>query len=181
MKGEIEILDPTSLGADVPSIPLSYVKNLQGKVVGFAGAEWPSQKIIWNRLQELFVIRYKVADVLKTQIPAGRAADAGLLNDMAKRCAAIVVGPANGGASTVWSTYDAAEIERRGTPVILLVTESFVAQAQTIARSRGFTAMRYAALPSDTEHLLPDDMLAVADAAFTEILSLLAQPTGNAK
>ena len=181
MRGEIEILDPTSPGAEVPPIPLAYVENLQGKVVGFAGVEWPSQKIIWNRLQELLVTRCKVADVLKAQIPAGRAADAGLLDEMAKGCNAIVVGPVNGGASTIWCTYDAAEIERRGTPVILLVMESFVAQAQTIARSRGFAAMRYVALPSNIDHLLPGDMIAVADAAFTEILSLLAQPTGNAK
>lgn len=93
---KINMLVPTAeveKAAEAYSLPL--VSDLNGKVVGFVSNVWTCLNIIWPRLEELLPTRYRVSNTFITRVPNGTAPPLGLLDEVAGRSDAVIVGLGN--------------------------------------------------------------------------------------
>ncbi len=91
----IDILDPTApppgLGLAVPAA----LPSLDGAVVAVLTNRWQSMDLIAERFAERLPVDYRARDVLVETIPLALPAPTDLLNSIAVRARAAVVGLAN--------------------------------------------------------------------------------------
>jgi len=74
---------------------------------------------------------------------------------------------------------DGTVFEKRGIPAATIVTDSFLASADAMARSRGFPGYRYAAIPHPLSRLTPDEVKGRAREVLPRILEILGVEDGR--
>jgi hypothetical protein len=74
---------------------------------------------------------------------------------------------------------DGTIFENRGIPAASIVTDSFFASANAMARSRGFPGYRYAAIPHPLARLTPDEVKERAREVLPCILEILGVEEGT--
>jgi hypothetical protein len=67
--------------------------------------------------------------------------------------------------------HDIADLESRGLPSMFIASTEFVVAAETQAHSLGFDAMARVFVPHPIQDRTDDEMRALADAAFEEIIA----------
>ena len=76
------------------------------------------------------------------------------------------------------SVHDVSDLERRGTPAVFVTTEHFTTAVAAQAEALGFDAATVL-----TRHPIQDrtddEMLAIADAAFDELVAALSDSEGD--
>ena len=73
---------------------------------------------------------------------------------------------------------DGTIFEKRGIPAASIVTDSFFASANAMARSRGFPGYRYAAIPHPLARLTRDEVMKRAHEVLPCILEILGVEDG---
>jgi hypothetical protein len=74
---------------------------------------------------------------------------------------------------------DGTVFEKRGIPAATIVTDSFFASADAMARSRGFPGYRYAAIPHPLSRLTPEQVKERARQVLPQILDILGVADGR--
>jgi hypothetical protein len=74
------------------------------------------------------------------------------------------------------SVHDLVRLERRGLATAGVGTEPFIDEALEQARSLGMPDLRMVLVPHPVQLLTDDELTALADACFDEILSRVLQP-----
>jgi hypothetical protein len=74
------------------------------------------------------------------------------------------------------SVHDLVRLERRGLATAGVGTEPFIDEALEQARSLGMPDLRMVLVPHPVQLLTDDELTAVADACFDEIVSRVLQP-----
>jgi hypothetical protein len=67
--------------------------------------------------------------------------------------------------------HDIADLERRGVPSMFVASSEFVEAAAAQSKSLGFAAMARMFVPHPIQDRTDDEMVALADAAYEEIVS----------
>jgi hypothetical protein len=67
--------------------------------------------------------------------------------------------------------HDIADLERRGVPSMFVASSEFVEAAAAQSKSLGFAAMARMFVPHPIQDRTDDEMVALADAAYDEIVS----------
>jgi hypothetical protein len=67
--------------------------------------------------------------------------------------------------------HDIADLERRGVPSMFVASSEFVEAAAAQSKSLGFAAMVRMFVPHPIQDRTDDEMVALADAAYDEIVS----------
>ena len=73
---------------------------------------------------------------------------------------------------------DGTIFEKRGIPAAAIVTDSFFASANAMARSRGFPGYHYAAIPHPLARLTPQEVKERAHEVLPRILEILGVEDG---
>lgn len=76
---------------------------------------------------------------------------------------------------------DGTIFEKRGIPAAAIVTDSFFASANAMARSRGFPDYKYAAIPHPLARLTPDEVRERARDVLPCILEILGVEDGTSQ
>jgi hypothetical protein len=69
--------------------------------------------------------------------------------------------------------HDITDLERRGVPSMFVASSEFVEAAAAQSRSLGFAAVARVFVPHPIQDRTDDEMVAYADAAYDEIVSLI--------
>ncbi len=75
--------------------PVWLSDPLEGKVVGILNNGWSSMHVMTEHMAAILKERYGVAEVLAREFPASNSPPPGLINELAERSAAVIVGLAN--------------------------------------------------------------------------------------
>jgi hypothetical protein len=67
--------------------------------------------------------------------------------------------------------HDIADLERRGVPSMFVASSEFIEAAAAQSKSLGFAAMARMFVPHPIQDRTDDEMVALADAAYDEIVS----------
>jgi hypothetical protein len=69
--------------------------------------------------------------------------------------------------------HDITDLERRGVPSMFVASSEFVEAAAAQSKSLGFSAVARVFVPHPIQDRTDDEMVAYADAAYDEIVSLI--------
>jgi hypothetical protein len=69
--------------------------------------------------------------------------------------------------------HDITDLERRGVPSMFVASSEFVEAAAAQSKALGFSAVARVFVPHPIQDRTDDEMLAYADAAYDEIVSLI--------
>jgi hypothetical protein len=69
--------------------------------------------------------------------------------------------------------HDIADLERRGVPSMFVASSEFVEAAAAQSKALGFAAMARVFVPHPIQDRTDEEMVAYADAAYDEIVSLI--------
>jgi hypothetical protein len=75
--------------------------------------------------------------------------------------------------------HDAIEIERRGVPAAVIVTQPFVGAASAMAALDGVPEYAFAVVPHPTADLDADGVAIVAAAALSQVLAIVLAREGD--
>lgn len=103
-----------------------------------------------------------------------------LLEQVADECDVVVGCTADCGSCTSWMAHDCVEVERRGTPAVVLASAGFELNLQASAKAFGMPALRFVTVPAvynnlDTQAAI-DQTLPAVDDLVAELTGDLAQP-----
>lgn len=91
----IQVLDPRAQPRTVEARPLPALDTLRDRVVAILNNGWTSMDLIATQLDHELRTRHGVADVIHQSIPLASQAPAALIDDLAQRADAVIVGLAN--------------------------------------------------------------------------------------
>ena len=69
------------------------------------------------------------------------------IREMAASCDVVISGVGHCGSSTPWSVHDSVALEKNGIPTVTLISRSFCALGQTVARGLGYEGLPIIELP----------------------------------
>jgi hypothetical protein len=69
--------------------------------------------------------------------------------------------------------HDITDLERRGVPSMFVASSEFVEAAAAQSKALGFSAVARVFVPHPIQDRTDDEMVAYADAAYNEIVSLI--------
>jgi hypothetical protein len=69
--------------------------------------------------------------------------------------------------------HNATEIEKRGTPVVVVCTDPFKSTAEAMARRRGYPGYRYILVEHPLSSARPEGVRERAEKALPEMLSII--------
>ncbi len=96
MRDKITILEPRVELEEIVEVSMTGCEDLSGKTVGFVSNEiWQCLSTIWDRLSEVLQSRYGVSKTFKTPVPVASAASPEVLDEVATKSDAVIVGLAN--------------------------------------------------------------------------------------
>ena len=91
----MKILKPTRETKEPAQVLLPALDSLQGKVIAFLDNGWPSVSTIFTKLDALLRTKHKVSKTFKEAVPMSEPAPEELLDAVAKKCDAVIVGLGN--------------------------------------------------------------------------------------
>ncbi len=187
--GLVEVLDPVAHASVRERHAAPLLDGMAGKRVGYHHARGPYLQVaaFAERLGELLVGRHDVRDFarLKSIVDNGAAgwSDPRLpqitkrvYDEYARQVDAAVVGAAFCGGSTYWSTHACAELQDRGIPTVLLVSNAFRSLALFTCQARGYPELPMLVLPDDFETKKPDEYRRLAEENVDALVAMLAVP-----
>ncbi|MDE3100624.1 MAG: hypothetical protein KGJ98_00150 [Chloroflexota bacterium] len=184
----IEVLEPVVRMSIPRRTTAPLLDGLSGRRVGYHHARGPYLQVAGfaERLGELLERRFGVREMvrLKSIVDNGAAgwSDPDLprvtervYDEYARRVDCVVVGAAFCGGSTYWSTHACCELQDRGVPTVLLVSNAFKDLSEYTCRSRGYDEIPFLVLPDDFESKRPDELARLAELHVDELVSRLAR------
>ena len=168
--------------------PAGEAERKGGRRVGFLSNRKPNATEMeqeFKRLAEEAELTEVTHFYEKVEGP-GVGAPQELLDQIADECDVVMVGSADCGSCTSWSTHDAVELEKRGTYALLLCSEAFEQLAKVQSASLGRPELELLKVPHPISGSTPDVAIAKAHDAFPAFKTWLekvaepsAQPVGS--
>ena len=185
--GLVEVLDPVAHASVRARQATPLLDGIAGKRVGYHHARGPYLQVaaFAERLGELLLARFDVREFvrLKSIVDNGAAgwSDPRLpeitqrvYDEYAREVDCAVVGAAFCGGSTYWSTHACAELQDRGIPTVLLVSNAFRSLALFTCQARGYAELPMLVLADDFETKQPDEYRRIAEENVDALVEKLA-------
>ena len=168
------VLNPIGRTARTTQVGSRSITNLAGIRIAVLDNTKPNAVEIMERLAQLLVRDYAAAsyDVFR-KLSAAQGASEPQFREIAANYDLVITGSGDCGGCTSWSALDAVELEHRGVPSILLVTEPFVALARTLVREGGSAGLRFAEVAHPIGGQPTERMAAVADGVIQSVVDQL--------
>ena len=168
------VLDPIGPTARTRQIGSPAIADLAGLRIAVLDNTKPNAVEIMSRIAERLVRDYGAASYeVFRKLSSSQGASNEQFRIIAARYDLAITGSGDCGSCTSWSALDAVELEHRGVPAVLLVTDSFVPLARTLVRSGGVANLRFAQVPHPIGGRPADEMTAVADEVVQSVADQL--------
>jgi hypothetical protein len=120
------LLDPRVLLAGTEGLS-PRLSTLDGKTVGVIWNSRPPGDLIMDGIFRILGARYHLGEIIVRKKPyVGNLAPAEILDELARKCDAVVTGVGDCGSCTSASVLDAITMERRGVPAAMVGAERLV-------------------------------------------------------
>lgn len=178
------LMSPAPAAPAAPE-PEDVVERKGGRRVGFLSNRKPNATEMeqeFARLAEDAGLTAVTHFYEKVEGP-GVGATKELLDQIAEECDVVMVGSADCGSCTSWSTHDAVGLETRGAYALLLCSEAFEQLAKVQSASLGRPELELLKVPHPISGSTPDVAVAKAKDAFPrfqEWLEKVASPQAQA-
>jgi hypothetical protein len=157
--------------------------SLAGLRIGVLDNGKPNAAVVMTRAAETLAARTGAHVSLVTKKgPHGRSANAAIpcAPDIFERLLAetdiVITGSADCGSCTAYSVYDAIELEKSGTPAVVVTTTRFEPIAATMAANFGLPELRTLVLNHPVGGTARATLDEWADAASDRLLQLFTNP-----
>lgn len=168
------VLSPIGLTERTRQIGSPAIADLAGVRIAVLDNTKPNAVEIMERIGQLLIRDYGAAscDVFR-KLSSSQGASEEQLRTIAAEYDLVITGSGDCGSCTSWSALDAAELEHRGVPAVLLVTDPFVPLARTLVRSSGVANLRFAQIAHPIGGKPVELMPAVAGGVIESVVSQL--------
>ena len=170
----ITVLEPTSKAKikEIEMVPRP--SKLDGGVIGFLWNDKPNANFLLERFAELLTDDLKLAEVIHChKVSTAEAAPEEIINELSRKCNAVVIASGDCGSCTSYVIHDAAELEKRGTPTVSVCTDEFSALGRTEAEALSFPYLAILEVPHPLGGVSIEETRAKADQAIDALLELL--------
>jgi hypothetical protein len=157
--------------------------SLAGKRIAVLDNGKPNAGVVMQRAAETLAARTGATVSLVTKKgPQGLSANAAIpcAEDIFERLLAeadvVITGAADCGSCTAYSVHDAIELEKAGTPAVVVTTTKFEPIAVTLSAAQGLPETRKLVLPHPIGGTDEPTLHEWADAAADTLIALLTQP-----
>ncbi|MGE3619919.1 MAG: hypothetical protein AB7L84_05590 [Acidimicrobiia bacterium] len=96
-----------------------------------------------------------------------------LLDRIAHECDVVLACTADCGSCTSWLTHDCVQLERRGTPAVIICSAGFEDDLETSARAFGMPGLQYALVPKVYNNIEPEEAEQITRPVVGELVKLL--------
>lgn len=152
---------------------------LTGLRIGVLDNGKPNAGLLLTRVGEQLAARTGATLTLVTEKgPGGNAATPctpAVMDRLVAECDVALTGSADCGSCTSWSVHDAIQLEHLGVPTVVATTTAFVELTRRVGAGFGLPEARIAVFPHPLGGTADDTILAWADAAVDEIVTLFTQ------
>jgi hypothetical protein len=145
---------PTSFAAQPPASRADSPQSLDGLRLAVLDNGKPNAGVVMTHAAGALAAATGVTVSLITKKgPGGRSANAAIpcaadiMERLVDEADLVITGSADCGSCTAYSVYDAIELERRGTPAVVVTTTKFRPIAETMAANFGLADTRLLVLP----------------------------------
>jgi hypothetical protein len=168
---------PTAKPAGEVSAPAFVLERpITGLTIGIrADRAWRS----WQLISEIWAeyLRRDGAETIAVETGAqmGRPGsdDRKQIEELAGITDCAIVGLGTCGSCTTFTIKDAVTVEDHGKPVVAIVCEEFVVHGRNVATHLGHAALKILVLPYPLEALPNEELRAIADEFYPQVLDLL--------
>jgi hypothetical protein len=170
----ITVLNPIGPARRTRQIGSPAIADLAGVRIAVLDNTKPNAVEIMRRIGQLLVGDYGAASCeVFRKLSSSQGASEQQLRAITADYDLVITGSGDCGSCTSWSALDAAELEHRGVPAVLLVTDPFVPLARTLVQSSGVANLRFAQIPHPIGGKPTDQMVALADQVVESVVSQL--------
>jgi hypothetical protein len=170
----ITVLNPIGPVRRTRQIGSPAVSDLAGLRIAVLDNTKPNAVEVMGRIGQLLVDDYGAAScTVLRKLSSSQGASEQQFRAIADGYDLVITGSGDCGSCTSWSALDAAELEHRGVPAILLVTDPFVPLARTLVGSSGVANLRFAQIPHPIGGKPADQVVALADQVIESVVSQL--------
>jgi hypothetical protein len=96
-----------------------------------------------------------------------------IAQEMAQQCDVVIAAIGDWGSCSAASVADGTVFEKRGIPAAAIITHTFTASANAMARRNGFPEYRYAMIPNPLSSLNEEQVRQRAREVLPEVLAIL--------
>lgn len=151
------------------------VEDLKGKVIGVLDNKMLESTPLLEKIVARLSERFKLAG-RETRTPERNTA-ASAADELCGRCDFVIAGFGCSGVYTIWCVQAAVEVEKRGTPAVMVCTEGLDAMCQAEARNMGLSSFPLLSLPTPEGGKFTDeDIEKAVDRLIDDIVFALTQP-----
>ncbi|MBM3672235.1 MAG: hypothetical protein FJW86_08675 [Actinobacteria bacterium] len=173
----IKVYAPDGEAAPAPALLAPPRAVLSGARVGVLDNGKPNAGLLLTRVGEQLAARTGARVTLVTEKGQGGNAATpctpGVMEQLEAECDIVLTGSADCGSCTSWSVHDTIQLEQLGIPTVVATTTHFVDLTRRVAAGYGVPEARVAVFPHPLGGSDDDTILAWADAAVDEVISLL--------
>lgn len=173
----LTVVDPTfRRPAPAPHQMVERPASVDGMVVGFREF-WPKFDVFTAAFEGRLRARHDVAGAERVDGTQPRSGGPLARWQTFTRTVDWAISGLGGcGGCAPWAVFDAVELESRGVPTVTLITPDLEGLARRTAESRGYPDLRIVLLPQFLDDLADDEVAALAEERFDEILAALTTP-----
>jgi len=172
----LTIVDPTR-PFTAPRLPLiDRPSSPEGLVVGLREF-WFNYERFTTAFESTLESRYRVPAALRvdgTRPRTGRVMQG--WEEFKRSVGWALVGFGGCGGCAPWAVMDAIELESLGVPTVTLVSDDLMGVAHRTAESSGYPQLRILALPHYIDDMGEDEITALVDERFEDIVKALTVP-----
>ena len=173
----MQVFAPDGEAAPAPALRTPGRAVLSGARVGVLDNGKPNAGLLLTRVAEQLATRTGATLTLVTEKgPGGNAATPctpDVMERLTSDCDVVLTGSADCGSCTSWSVHDTIQLEQLGLPTVVATTTHFVDLTRRVAAGFGVADARVAVFPHPLGGTDDATILAWADAAVDEVISLL--------
>ncbi|MBI2906236.1 MAG: hypothetical protein HYX92_01130 [Chloroflexi bacterium] len=151
--------------------------TLDGKVMGILNNKRGQADLLLERIADRLSERYRLAGT-ETRTLAGPSGEA--IDGLNQRADFVIAGFGCSGVYTIWCVQASVELEKRGTPTVMVCTSGLDAMCQAEARRMGLAEIPLLSLPLPEEGSFTlEDLHREVDIIVDDIVFALTQPADN--
>ena len=137
---------------------------LHGRVICLLANRKRNADRLLEEIGEILVRDYGVRSTISVaKNSSSRLAQPDLFENLVNGCDAVITGIGDCGSSSSFSVCDAIELEKKGTPAAVLVTEALRSNAATTAEKLGAADYSFATIPHPIASLVWEEIRDIAE------------------
>jgi hypothetical protein len=178
---QMVIVNPTSGEVPLRRTQRAVVASLEGQTVGFLTNSKMNGDKILEGVAEGLMARFGITPRLYVKRVPSIGADEGMLDEMARDCAAAVVAMLDCGSCASWACADMVELSQRGLAVCGMASDQFDAFSRQVLAIKGADDLGLAVVEHPVGGIPPEAAKAkVVAATLDQVVSALTGTQGQA-